>query len=80
MIRRPPRSTHRRSSAASDVYKRQALISDAGTPLVSDPGKYLVSEAIANDICISPIPGTTSVIAALCVSGFDIEKFSLQEK
>jgi len=53
-----------------------ALISDAGTPLVSDPGKYLVSEAIANDICISPIPGATSVIAALCVSGFDIEKFS----
>jgi len=53
-----------------------ALISDAGTPLISDPGHFLVDAAIKNKIRIIPIPGATSVISALTVSGFSIENFS----
>ena len=44
--------------------------------MISDPGKYLVSEALENNITISPIPGATSVIAALSVSGFSLENFT----
>ena len=53
-----------------------ALISDAGTPLISDPGQFLVEAAIENQIRIIPIPGVTSVITALSVSGFKLEDFS----
>ena len=52
-----------------------AIISDAGTPLISDPGRYLVNELIAEGIQIVPIPGVTSIITALSVSGFDIDNF-----
>ncbi|HJM15151.1 MAG TPA: 16S rRNA (cytidine(1402)-2'-O)-methyltransferase [SAR86 cluster bacterium] len=52
-----------------------AIISDAGTPLISDPGKYLVNRAIKEGIDIVPIPGATSVITALSVSGFNIDNF-----
>jgi len=52
-----------------------AIISDAGTPLISDPGRYLVNAAIEEDIRIVPIPGVTSVITALSVSGFNIDNF-----
>ena len=47
-----------------------SLISDAGTPAISDPGKLLVKECISNDIPITPIPGATSVITSLSISGF----------
>ena len=50
------------------------LISDAGTPCISDPGKILVNEFIKNDINIYPIPGSSSVTSAVSVSGFS-EKF-----
>ena len=53
-----------------------ALISDAGTPLISDPGRYLVNGAVEQGITIVPIPGATSVITALSVSGFDIENLT----
>ena len=53
-----------------------ALISDAGTPLISDPGQFLVEAAIQNQIRIIPIPGATSVITALSVSGFKLENFT----
>ena len=53
-----------------------ALISDAGTPLISDPGQFLVEAAIQNQITIIPIPGATSVITALSVSGFKLENFT----
>ena len=53
-----------------------ALISDAGTPLISDPGQYLVEAAIENQIKTIPIPGPTSVISALSVSGFNLETFT----
>ena len=52
-----------------------ALVSDAGTPLVSDPGLLLVQEAISLKINVIPIPGPSSVIAALSVSGFSADKF-----
>ena len=51
-----------------------SLISDAGTPSISDPGKILVNECIANNIEIIPLPGPSSVISAVSVSGFS-EKF-----
>ena len=57
--------------------KDLALISDAGTPLISDPGQYLVEAAIENEIKVIPVPGPTSVISALSVSGFNLEKFTL---
>ena len=56
--------------------KNIALISDAGTPLISDPGQYLVQAAIENQVQVVPIPGATSVIAALTVSGFSSENFT----
>ena len=55
--------------------KDVAIISDAGTPLISDPGRYLVIGAIEENIEIVPIPGASSVITALSVSGFDLENF-----
>jgi 16S rRNA (cytidine1402-2'-O)-methyltransferase len=51
-----------------------SLISDAGTPVISDPGMILINECIKNNIEIHPIPGPSAVISALSVSGFD-EKF-----
>lgn len=52
-----------------------ALISDAGTPLISDPGYGLVQRAIAENIAVVPIPGPTALIAALVVSGFPTDRF-----
>ena len=56
--------------------KNIALISDAGTPLISDPGHFLVDAAIKNKIRIIPIPGVTSLIPALTVSGFNLDNFT----
>ena len=47
-----------------------SLISDAGTPAISDPGKILVTECINNNIPIIPIPGASSVITSLSISSF----------
>tara|TARA_B100001121_G_scaffold248399_1_gene223855 strand:- start:3094 stop:3933 length:840 start_codon:yes stop_codon:yes gene_type:complete len=47
-----------------------SLISDAGTPLLSDPGNFLVNECLKNHIEIAPIPGVSSITAAMSVSGF----------
>jgi len=55
--------------------KSAALISDCGTPLFSDPGHYLVKVAIQNKIDIVPVPGASSLLAALVGSGMDFEKF-----
>ncbi len=51
-----------------------SLISDAGTPSISDPGAILVNECIKNNIKIIPIPGPSAVAAAVSISGFS-EKF-----
>jgi 16S rRNA (cytidine1402-2'-O)-methyltransferase len=55
--------------------KSMALISDCGTPLFSDPGQLLVQLAIQNRIEVIPIPGTSSLLAALVGSGIDFNKF-----
>ena len=51
-----------------------SLISDAGTPTVSDPGSILVNECTKNSINIIPIPGASAVVSAISISGFS-EKF-----
>ena len=53
-----------------------ALISDAGTPLVSDPGARLVDAAIAAGVTVVPIPGVSAILAALVGSGLDATAFS----
>jgi 16S rRNA (cytidine1402-2'-O)-methyltransferase len=56
--------------------KTIALVSTAGTPLISDPGYRLIEAAIANKIMIMPIPGVTAAIAAMSVSGLPTNSFS----
>ncbi len=52
-----------------------AVVTDAGTPGISDPGVYLIHLAAAEHIPVTPIPGPSAVIAALSVSGFPAEQF-----
>ena len=51
-----------------------SLVSDAGTPLLSDPGRILVNECVKKKIQIVPIPGVSSITAAMSISGFS-DKF-----
>jgi 16S rRNA (cytidine1402-2'-O)-methyltransferase len=55
--------------------KRIALISDAGTPGISDPGFLLVRACLLNDIDVICLPGATALIPALVVSGFPMDNF-----
>lgn len=55
-----------------------ALISDAGTPLISDPGYHLVRQTRAAGVKIVPIPGTSALIAALSVSGLPTDRFCFE--
>ena len=52
-----------------------ALVSDAGTPGIADPGQILVKEALENDIEVVSIPGPCALISALTVSGLDTTSF-----
>ena len=55
--------------------KNIALISDAGTPLISDPGYRLVKRCREEGIDVLPVPGPSAVIAALSVSGLETDRF-----
>ena len=56
--------------------KSIALVSDAGTPAISDPGEEIVKEAIKNNIRIIPIPGACAFVNALICSGFKTKEFT----
>jgi len=82
-IRQPLVSYHehneaRRSAEILVMLERGesvALVSDAGTPLVSDPGYRVVTEAIQHGITVVPIPGASAVLAALAASGLPVHEF-----
>ena len=53
-----------------------SLVTDAGTPCISDPGYIIVDRAYARGIEVRAVPGASAVISALSVSGFDLDRFS----
>jgi 16S rRNA (cytidine1402-2'-O)-methyltransferase len=55
-----------------------ALVSDAGTPLISDPGDALVKRAIEEGVEVVPLPGASAVLAVLSVSGIDAPRFAFE--
>jgi 16S rRNA (cytidine1402-2'-O)-methyltransferase len=83
-IATPTTSLHEHNEAAKSaslVARLQrgesiALVSDAGTPTVSDPGMRLIRDAIDAGIRIEPVPGPSAVLAALAASGLPTESFS----
>ena len=54
-----------------------SLISDAGTPSISDPGSIIINECISNSIDVTPLPGPSSVSTAISISGFSEKFFSM---
>lgn len=75
---------HNERDRAAQVMQRLeqgqdvALISDAGTPLISDPGFILVREARARGIRVSPVPGPCAIVAALCAAGLPTDRFAFE--
>lgn len=82
-IHTPSMSYHRHSGPGREAQVMQllhdgksvALVSDAGMPGISDPGQTLVAACVAADIPVEPVPGPSSVTAALAVSGFNTDRF-----
>lgn len=72
---------HNESVRTPELLKRMeagdtvALVSEAGTPSISDPGYRLVSEAIAAGIAVEPVPGPSAILAAIVVSGLPSDSF-----
>ena len=69
-VKRTPELIHRLKTGSS-----VALVSNAGTPSVSDPGYRLVKEAIANNIKVIPVPGVSAAVAALSAAGLPTDSF-----
>ncbi len=73
---------HSDDSVLNDVIdqlksgKSISVVTDAGTPNISDPGGQLVARAVAEGISIIPIPGPSALIAALSISGFAADNFT----
>ena len=61
-------------AAGADI----ALVSDAGTPLLSDPGYRLVAAAREHGLPVSPVPGCSAVVAALSVAGLPVDRLGLR--
>ncbi len=82
-IHTPSISYHRHSGAGREgqvlemlsTGKSVALVSDAGMPGISDPGQTLIAACVAEGIPVTPIPGPSSVLTALAVSGFNTDNF-----
>lgn len=55
-----------------------ALISDAGTPLISDPGYHLVSYLRENDVAVEPVPGPSALVTALSAAGMPTDRFTFE--
>ncbi len=55
--------------------KNIAMVTDAGTPGISDPGNILVAECVKNEIKVAPIPGASAITALASVSGINMQKF-----
>jgi len=72
---------HNESGRTPDLIERLkggqsvAVVSDAGTPLISDPGYRLVNQALAEGISVIPIPGPSAILAALTASGLPTDAF-----
>src|SRR5437879_4267392 len=72
---------HNEPARAQELLRRleagesAALVSDAGTPVLSDPGFALVRQAIAGGIPVVPLPGPTAITAALSVAGLPTDRF-----
>ncbi|MDP3443041.1 MAG: 16S rRNA (cytidine(1402)-2'-O)-methyltransferase [Ignavibacteria bacterium] len=72
---------HNEEESSQEIISRlkagqmAALISDCGTPLFSDPGKYLIQNCISEKIDLIPVPGANSLLPALVGSGFSLDKF-----
>jgi 16S rRNA (cytidine1402-2'-O)-methyltransferase len=72
---------HNQKAKTPELIKRlksgshTAIVTDAGTPGISDPGAYLIGRSHSEGILVTPIPGPSAVIAALSVSGMPTEKF-----
>ena len=67
-----------KSSSASKRGDDVALVSDAGTPLLSDPGYRLVAAAREHGLAVSPIPGCSALVAALSISGLPADRFRFE--
>ena len=79
-------SNHKFNEANSAEYfirellsgKNIAVISDAGTPCISDPGGFLVKKALENNIGVIGIPGACAAVTAISISGFDVKSFTFE--